>query len=235
LSFLEYGSLEPALRTIIYIDGFNLYFGCLKEISHCRWLNVEALAQRLCKENDPTTNIVGIKYFTAPIKAGLSARGVVSVKSQADYLRALSTHCQHVEIVNGKYFIVPGSYHGDTKPVDFTTKLRVLRPEEKQADVNIAVHMLCDATDGLCDQQVLLSNDSDCAPILSTIRRRHPDIRIGVIPPILKVTPERYPSKELSSSAHWSRKNINETDLADCQLPVRVTTRKRPIDKPEHW
>ena len=53
------------MHTIIYIDGFNLYFGCLKEISHCRWLDVEALAQRLCKENDPTTNIVGIKYFTA--------------------------------------------------------------------------------------------------------------------------------------------------------------------------
>ncbi|MFK7890442.1 MAG: NYN domain-containing protein [Granulosicoccus sp.] len=235
MSFLEYGYLEPALRTIIYIDGFNLYFGCLKELPHCRWLDVQALGHRLCKENDPATSIVSIKYFTAPIKAGLSPRGVASVKSQADYLRALATHCQQVEIISGQYFIVQGSYHEDTKPIDFDTKLRVLRPEEKQTDVNIALHMLCDATDGLCEQQVLFSNDSDCAPILSTIKLRHPDMKIGVVPPILNSVPERYPSRELSSSAHWSRRHINKIDLVECQLPARVITRKRPIDKPAHW
>lgn len=223
------------MRTIIYIDGFNLYFGCLKQLPRCRWLNIEALAQRLCIENDPSTDIVGIKYFTAPIKAGLSPRGFVSVKSQADYLRALQIHCKQVQIINGKYFIVPGSYHRDSKPVDFSTKLRVLRPEEKQTDVNIALHMLCDATDEICDQQVLFSNDSDCAPILSTIRQRHPAIRLGVVPPILSETSVRYPSKELASTAHWSRRNINVQDLLECQLPKRVPTRKRPIDKPRHW
>ncbi len=223
------------MRTIAYIDGFNLYFGCLKQVPHCRWLDVEALARQLCKENNPDTEIVGIKYFTAPIKAGLSPRGLDSVKAQSTYLRALNAHCPSIEIIEGKYFIVSGSYYGDTKPIDFSKKHKVLRPEEKQTDVNIALHMLSDVTDDLCDQQVLFSNDSDYAPIFAMIRQRHPKIRLGVVPPFLKTITDRYPSRELINLSDWSRKPISEPILASCQLPVKISTRKKPILKPAHW
>ncbi len=42
-------------------------------------------------------------------------------------------------LVEEKNFIIPGSYYGDTNPVDFNIKHRVLRPEEKHTDVNIAL------------------------------------------------------------------------------------------------
>lgn len=234
LSFLEHGK-SLALRTIAYIDGFNLYFGCLKQVPHCRWLDVESLVRTLCKEQDPQTNLVAIKYFTAPIKTKLSPRGRDSAKAQRTYMQALATYCPTIQIIEGKYFIVSGSYYGDTSPVDFSKKYRVLRPEEKQTDVNIALHMLSDATDELCEQQVLFSNDSDCAPIFSTIRQRHPAMRLGVVPPFLKTKTDRYPSRELIELSDWSRKPISESLLLECQLPERIPTRKKPILKPTHW
>lgn len=223
------------MRTIAYIDGFNLYFGCLKNAPHCRWLNVESLVRRLCKENNPETDIVSIQYFTAPIKSGLSPRGIESVKAQSDYLRALKAHCPFVDIIEGKYFIVPASYYGDTKPIDFSKKHKVLRPEEKQTDVNIALHMLRDATDQICNQQVLFSNDSDYAPIFAMIKQRHPDMRLGVVPPILSGEVKRYPSRELTDLSNWSRRSIRESTLNNCQLPDKIPTRKKPIFKPAHW
>lgn len=226
------------MRTIIYIDGFNLYFGCLKVDRAYRWLDVEALAELLCKVQTPQADVVEIKYFTAPVRAGLSPRGDTSCKSQQDYLLALKTHCKKVETILGRYFIVPGSYYPDTNPISFdkNSKVAVLRPEEKQTDVNIALHMLCDATDEKCEQQILMSNDSDCTPILRTIQERHPNIQLGVITPIrADGAQSRLPSKELRKYAHWVRRSIQVSELQACQLPEKVRTRKRTIKKPAYW
>ena len=223
------------LRTVVYVDGFNLYFGCLKRAPHCRWLDVAALASHLCTENNPDAEVIAIKYFTARIKQRLSPRGPESRKAQDDYLLALKTHAPQIQIIEGKYFIVPGSYYANTSPVDFSKKYRVLRPEEKHTDVNIALHMLSDATDGICDQQVLFSNDSDCAPILKMIRERHNKMMLGVIPPILSTETDRHPSRELTEFAHWTRRPISEQDLLHNQLPNPVRTRKRSIARPAHW
>lgn len=47
-------------RAIVYIDGFNLYYGSLSKMLH-KWLNLEILFGLL----RPDDNIVEIKYFTA--------------------------------------------------------------------------------------------------------------------------------------------------------------------------
>lgn len=74
--------------------------------------------------------------------------------------------------------------------------------------MNIALRMLSDATDQVCEQQVLFSNDSDYAPILAMIKQRHPDMRLGVVPPVLSGEVKRYPSRELSDLSDWSRNPI---------------------------
>jgi hypothetical protein len=51
------------LQTIVYIDGFNLYYGACRAAGR-RWLNPLALAQRLL----PNDEIVEVAYFTANIK-----------------------------------------------------------------------------------------------------------------------------------------------------------------------
>ncbi len=220
------------MRTIVYIDGFNLYFGSLKNTSW-KWLDISALATRLCKEQNPQAELVGIKYFTADIKAKLSKRGEASCKAQQDYLLALKTHSPIIEIIKGKYFITRGTYHPYADPVDFDRKHDVWKSEEKHTDVNIALHMLCDAIDKSCEQLVLFSNDSDISPAVRITKERNPGIKIGIVTPVRNS--DRKPSADLHEYSDWLRHGIKTDELTKCQLPDKVLTRKRVIKKPEHW
>ena len=73
------------LRTIVYVDGFNLYYGCLKDSAE-RWLDVGALCERMLSSD---SEIVGIEYFTARVKGrpGNPHAG----QRQQTYFRALAT------------------------------------------------------------------------------------------------------------------------------------------------
>jgi len=62
------------VRTIVYIDGFNLYYRALKG-SRFKWLDLGALFQRVLSEKN---QIVGIKYFTAKVSRRLSERLSIS-------------------------------------------------------------------------------------------------------------------------------------------------------------
>ena len=57
-------SLTANLKTNIYIDDFNLYYGALREAPY-RWLNRETLYHLLLPKN----TIEQIKYFTTPVSA----------------------------------------------------------------------------------------------------------------------------------------------------------------------
>jgi len=227
---------EAPIKTIAYVDGFNLYFGSLRGTPY-RWLDLCALVKRLCHEQNPTCELVAIKYFTADIKAKLSSHGEESCKAQQDYLLSLQAHNSgqdfRLEVVKGKYNIQPKEYYAHQEPVDFGNKLAVWVPEEKQTDVAIAVHMLGDAIDTELEQAVIVSNDSDLAPAVEAMKSRWPDLTVGVIAPIRGES--RQSSAELREIADWTRQSIKEGELADAQLPDRVATRKRAIDKPPHW
>jgi hypothetical protein len=54
------------VKTSIYIDGFNLYYGSFKENPLCKWLDLHALFTRILK---PHHEINCINYFTANISA----------------------------------------------------------------------------------------------------------------------------------------------------------------------
>jgi len=65
-----------AKRSIVYVDGFNLYYGALRGSSY-RWLNLEQLF-KLIRQDD---EIVRIRYFTARTQSA----------DQDIYLKALQT------------------------------------------------------------------------------------------------------------------------------------------------
>ena len=52
------------LRTNVYVDGFNLYYGCLKGTPY-KWLDLDAMCRRLL----PKHELSRIRYFTAIISA----------------------------------------------------------------------------------------------------------------------------------------------------------------------
>jgi len=84
------------MRTNIYIDGFNLYFGCLKKTQY-RWLNVHRLCELLLSEKN---QINRIKYFTAPV-SGRPEDPQQPVRQQM-YYRALKT-ISGLQIICGQF------------------------------------------------------------------------------------------------------------------------------------
>jgi hypothetical protein len=109
--------------------------------------------------------------------------------------------------------------------------------EEKQTDVNLALHVYRDAVRGLCQQQVICTNDSDLEPALQMVREDVPSMRIGLIVPLRKrnSTDEAVSNKRLTSKANWVRQHILDTELASAQMPSSVQTKKKPAPKPAHW
>ena len=89
-------TVSTPLNTIVYIDGFNLYYS-LKDTPY-KWLNIEKLVKSVL---DPDWhNIIQIKYFTARVKR--KPKDPSNVIRQEMYLRAVQT-IQKMEIVYGKF------------------------------------------------------------------------------------------------------------------------------------
>lgn len=231
----------PSLRTRVYIDGYNLYYGCLKGSSH-KWLDLLALFE---KQILPSSGLSGktsallplsIKFFTAKILAK-AAKASDSVSSQARYHTALrKLYDGRIELIEGYYSIIESR----AKIVDAAApatwprdchEILVWKLEEKQSDVNLALHAYHDAITGQVDQVVIVTNDTDIAPALKLIRA-HTGVTIGLVVPVRRH--ERVPNTELADLAHWVRSHITSRELAASQLP-RVVPGRKPTIKPESW
>jgi len=232
--------VTPLTRTVIYIDGYNLYYSRLKRTPY-KWLDIAALFRdRILLQQDPGAEVVAIKYFTAPVKASYARHGEASVQAQTQYHRALQAHHPGlIQIINGFHIFEPTSlpsYQVDVDPSK-SSVARVWMIEEKQTDVNIALHVYRDAVRGACDQLVICSNDSDMEPALRMIREDAPTLVVGLVMPLLEKNrvQGKVPNKRLTSLAHWVRHYIRDDELAQSQLPQNVPTRKKPASKPGHW
>ena len=192
-------------RTIIYIDGFNLYYGAVRNTPALKWLNIA----QFCKNLRPHDDIKTIRYFSALIEGPTRP-------NQDAYLKALST-TPLVEIILGKFkkktvkCSVIGCTHAGGKWFDTR--------EEKRTDVNIAIFMLDDAYRDLCDQFIVFSGDSDLVPAVNMIRVRFPKKRIIVYVP--SQDPARGAAVELRTSAHIN-KTLPQQIIAKSQFPPQV-------------
>ena len=225
---------EPhKLRTITYVDGYNLYHGLLK-YTQFKWLDLRGLMATILRIQNPDSDLKSVKLFTANIKARFARRGHQSVIAQNAYHRAVTA--RGVKVIYGRFTLtqerVPLYKEGCTLNRD--NRVTVWLLGEKQTDVQLALHVYRDAAAGKCEQVVLCTNDSDLAPTLEFIRMDYPQVRVGLIlprPPQLQARK----SRTLQELAHWTREHILDSELAAHQLPPRVQTGKKPADKPEHW
>jgi hypothetical protein len=90
-------SLLPRQRTFVYVDGFNLYYRCLKGTPY-KWLDILRLFRSILR---PTNDIVRIRYFTADVSG---KRDPGAPDRQRAYLRALSTMPQ-LTIHKGSFLV----------------------------------------------------------------------------------------------------------------------------------
>lgn len=231
---------ENTLRTIVYIDGYNLYYGCLK-YSEYKWLDIYKLfSEHIIKVQSPDSTITQVKFFTADIKAKIATRGEKALQAQNSYHRALlHSYPDKISIIKGYYSLERTNLPKFQIPPNKKDRVEVWRLEEKQTDVNIALHAYRDAIKNECEQVVIVSNDTDLEPLLKMIRNDlGENIKIGIVIPINKPKigkPHRPANKSLSQYANWTRQYLLEEELQSSLLPDMIPTKKKPIRKPDHW
>jgi len=206
------------LRTAIYIDGFNLYYGCLKGRPY-KWLDLKKLFQVLLQHHN---QITAINYFTARVKSKPS--DVSAPQRQQAYIRALEAYIPEVNVRYGHFLQNKARMINANPPPD---KVEVIKTEEKGSDVNLAVHLLNDAWLDNFECGVIVSNDSDMAEAMKLIREFHPRKRLGLITP-----GHRRTSQQLKKHAHFV-KTIRNNDLKSSQLPDSISGTN--ITKPVGW
>lgn len=207
------------LRTIVYIDGFNLYYRALRGTPH-RWLNLA----ELCRLMLPSNEIRRINYYTARVSARPDdPRQQVR---QLNYLRALAT-LPKLEIHLG-HFLSHEVWMPLAAPATGGPRFaRVIRTEEKGSDVNLATHLVSDAYENHFDVAVIVSNDSD---LLAPVRlvTQHLGKRVGIL------NPQREAAMVLSKAATFV-KQVREGVLRASQFPAELRDARGAFRKPLEW
>lgn len=228
------------MKTICYVDGYNLFYGCLKH-SNDKWLDLyKLLFEHIIYQQNPASELVEIKFFTADIKAKVASHGDAAQQAQQAYHRALlQLYPSQISLINGYYSLEKAKLLAYRQPPDKLDRVEVWKLEEKQTDVNIALESYRDAMKGNAEQLVFVSNDTDLAPALKAIREDLQDqVQLGVIIPIRKPVEgrsHRPGNKQLNIYADWERNYITDEELARSHLPDKIPTRKKTIIKPEYW
>jgi hypothetical protein len=206
--------------TNVYVDGFNLYYGCLKGTSH-KWLDLDALCRTLL----PNNQLHRIRYFTARVKIRDDPLAPVR---QDLYLQALST-LPHVSTHLGHFLVTKARMALATPPPAGPRTVEVLKTEEKGSDVNLATYLLTDAFRGDCQTAVVITNDSDLAEPIRVISQEL-SIPVGLINPH-----PRQASRALLRQGPAFVKSIRPSVLAKSQFPAEIVVRGRTIHRPQGW
>ena len=212
----QHSSIELDTRVVVYIDGFNLYYGMRSRgWRRYYWLDLRRLAERLLR---PGQTLAEVKYFTARVIPDAGSED--KARRQNTYLEALATLAD-VDIHYGYY--LPKMQRCSDCGATWQAY------EEKMTDVNIAVELLSDAYDDRFDTAIVISADSDLARPITTIRERFPVKRVVVAFPPNRV------SKLLRSVATASF-TLGHGVLNSSQFPERVLADGgRVLIRPARW
>ena len=222
------------LNTIVYIDGFNLYYS-LKDTPY-KWLNIETLVRSVLEPS--WHNVTQIKYFTAQVKR--KQKDPSNVIRQNMYLRAIQT-LQKVETVYGKFkkrnvkaslVIKNPEQLKQIKKIIGKNITPFFKYEEKETDVNIATHIIYDCCKENIDSIVLLSNDTDLKLPLWFARKKLKK-RVIVITPTKNETESIVSMEAHQDLQKISNKTISLTEghLKNSQFPDVVNG----VSKPKSW
>lgn len=207
------------MRTSVYVDGFNLYYGCLKGTPH-RWLDLAAL----CRVMLPRHTIHRLRYFTARVQARPGDPNL-PVRQQT-YLRALRT-IPNLTIHEGQFLTHQVLATLAVPLPNGTRTVRVWKTEEKGSDVNLASYLLADGFQGDYEVAVVISGDSDLTTPIEMVRSVL-NLPVGVLNPYPR------PSRELSRVATFY-KTIRQGSLRVSQLPGVLHDEQGAITKPVGW
>lgn len=194
---------ETAMRAAFYIDGFNLYHP-IKEMGkpYLKWLNLWRLGEIICEPHG--AKLEKVVLCTAVPKH------LPEVRDRHNTFNA-AQRAHGVEIVLGHHV-----HDGE-------------KWNEKQSDINVALHLILDAVDDKYDLAMLLSADSDQAATAKIFRDRFPHKKLlGVAPPNKAVPTKVQPH----CFKHFS---LSIATLERCVMPEAVSGLKGFIQRPEQY
>lgn len=199
-------------RIIVYVDGFNLYFGMIQAgLNDCKWLNIHKLANSLLKNHQ---QIIEIKYFTSRVSNNPDKQ-----KRQTTYVEALET--TNIEIFYGQY----------QQDTIFCRRCghSWSHFNEKMTDVNIATQIIIDAYKNSYDTAMLISGDSDLVPPMKAVHQNFPDKRVFVA----------FPPKRHNNSVAIAAKGfitIGRKKLKNSQFEEKIIKSDGfTLKKPPEW
>jgi uncharacterized LabA/DUF88 family protein len=207
-------------RTIVYVDGFNFYYGAVKGTT-LKWLDYRALAAALLRGHQ----IDAVKYFIArvqdrPDDLGLSQR-------QDTYIRALEAYSK-IEVHYGQFQRRPKRRPlADKLAKGVVEMVTVIDTEEKGSDVSLGSHLVWDACHRNMNAALVMSNDSDLQTPVTMAEQA--GVRVITVNPHKQSDQPR----RLRSS---DKRTLNRRLLVRSQLPNPVTDdRGEQILKPPEW
>lgn len=148
--------MERKKRVIVYVDGFNFYYGLKKGRWRAYyWLDIVKLFDSFMR---PDQELLQVKYFTArPLDLGKSNR-------QNDFLQANQTNSRF-KLILGKYL--------KKNITCFRCQNVIHTYEEKESDVRITTQIVSDAYEDKFDIAVIVSADSDMVPAIELAMHCH--------------------------------------------------------------
>ena len=220
------------MNVMVYIDGFNFYYGVYVKnpaLKSLKWIDYVKLSEQLL----PKYKILKVKLFTAKVDSlGDPNRPV----RQATLWRALKqVHGSRIEIIEGSFRTdpkrVPIARYPNDNPgnIAIEQKIWVMRTEEKGSDVNLAAHLVHDACRNSYDAAMILSNDSDLTEALRIVMQELKKQVILVNPYSIKKGKTVMALHKLAPNIKTLRKGI----LQSSQLPDPIPGTS--IHKPSEW
>ncbi|HEX9728892.1 MAG TPA: NYN domain-containing protein [Gemmatimonadales bacterium] len=207
------------MKTSVYVDGFNLYFGAVRGTPY-KWLDIDKICRLLLPKHD----IKRIKYFTARLSGRPDDPDQPT--RQQTFLRALRT-IPHLEIIFGHFLTHEVTMLRADSPAGKKEYVKVIKTEEKGSDVNLATHLLRDGYRDEYEAAVLITNDSDLREPVRIVRSELKKV-VGILNPHEKA------SRVLQGEASFM-KPIRRGVLQASQFAPVLRDRHGEIRKPASW
>ena len=220
------------MRTIVYIDGFNLYYRMMRSRPAIKWLNPLLLAQRVLTKGH---QIQRVNYYIARVSA--RAHDPHAPARQATYLNALKT-VPEIAIHEGSFMTsepwMPLAAPPQAKPNGYPWSMpapavvKVVKSEEKGSDVNLGAHLVRDAFTNAFDVAAVITNDSDLVEPIR-IATQEAGKRVGLLIPV------NYPNQSLMNAASFYV-HLRPGHLGQSQFPPTIHLPDgSSISKPATW
>ena len=205
-------------RTVVYVDSWNLYYGCLKGTPY-RWINIAQMARLSLPAH---YHIDHIRFFTAV--AMERPDNPQQLVRQLTLFRALRT-LPNLTMHYGTFIVKPVRMMLVTPLPDGTRFVDVVKTEEKGSDVNLAAYLVADGYENAYDAAVVVSDDSDLVEAIRIVRRLRKHVTV------LSPSGRAYEMKRAATRY----RAIDPAVLSQSQFPPVMRDAQGRFYKPANW